>query len=252
MRAAFSKGGTVTAANASTINDGASALVLASAAAVKRYGLKPMAKILAFADAAQAPAWFTTAPTKAAPKALKKANPKAKTKAAIPLDIISSLYKVEKESIGKTYDEKLHKRQNISKPLMDQLYTWLTAEKSKTLPKSLIGKAIRYALDQWEKMQHFLLDPDVPLDNNKTERAIRPFVIGRSNWVFSNSCAGAEASASLYSLIESAKANGLDPFNYLCVIFKELCKASSLAEYERLLPYNISAHFDIKPLINPK
>lgn len=187
-----------------------------------------------------------------AEKALKKANPKAKTKAAVPLGLIGSLYKVEKENIGQTYNEKLEKRQNQSKPLMDELYSWLTTEKPKTLPKSLIGKAIRYALDQWEKMQHFLKDPDVPLDNNKTERAIRPFVIGRSNWVFSNSCAGAEASASLYSLIESAKANGLDPFNYLCVIFKELPKASCLADYERLLPYNIHAHFDIKPLINPK
>lgn len=187
-----------------------------------------------------------------AEKVLKKANPKAKTKAAIPLDIIGSLYKVEKESIGKTYDEKLEKRQKKSKPLMDQLYAWLTAEKPKTLPKSLIGKAIRYALDQWEKMQHFLQDPDVPLDNNRSERAIRPFVIGRSNWVFSNSCAGAEASASLYSLIESAKANGLDPFSYLCIVFKELCKAECLEDYERLLPYNIRAYFDIKPLINPK
>ncbi|MFK7823598.1 MAG: IS66 family transposase [Oligoflexales bacterium] len=187
-----------------------------------------------------------------AEKALKKANPKAKTKAEIPLDLISSLYKVEKENIGKTYDEKLKKRREESQTLMNQLYSWLTAEKPKTLPKSLIGKAIRYALDQWDKMQHFLLDPHVPLDNNRAERAIRPFVIGRSNWVFSNSCAGAEASATLYSLIESAKVNGLDPFNYLCIIFKELCKAEYLEDYERLLPYNIRAHFDVKPLINPK
>jgi acetyl-CoA C-acetyltransferase len=74
LRAAFSKDGTVTAANASTINDGASALVLASADAVKKYDLKPIAKILSFADTAQAPQWFTTAPTKAAPKALKLAK----------------------------------------------------------------------------------------------------------------------------------------------------------------------------------
>ncbi|MFK7824914.1 MAG: IS66 family transposase [Oligoflexales bacterium] len=187
-----------------------------------------------------------------AEKALKKANPKAKTKTSIPLDLIGALYKVERESIGKTYEERLKKRQAESVPLMKQLHSWLMAEKPKTLPKSLIGKAIRYALDQWDKMQHFLQDPDVPLDNNRSERAIRPFVIGRSNWIFSNSCAGAEASATLYSLIESAKANGLDPFNYLCVVFKELCKASSLHDYEGLLPYNIRTYFDIKPLINPK
>ena len=187
-----------------------------------------------------------------AERALKKANPKAKTKASIPLSLIKSLYKVENDSLGKSRSEKLQKRQNESIPLMNELHSWLIKEKSKTLPKSLIGKAIRYALDQWDKMQIFLHNPDVPLDNNRSERAIRPFVIGRSNWVFSNSCAGAEASANLYSLIESAKANGLDPFSYLCVIFKELAKAKSLEDYERLLPYNIRFHFDIKPLINPK
>lgn len=187
-----------------------------------------------------------------AEKALKKANPKAKTKAAVPLDLIGLLYKVERENLGKIHEERLKKRQEESLPVMEQLYSWLKTEMPKTLPKSLIGRAIHYALDQWEKMQHFLQDPDVPLDNNRSERAIRPFVIGRSNWIFSNSCAGAEASANLYSLIESAKANGLDPFNYLCVIFKELCKAKCLEDFERLLPYNIHAHFDIKPLINPK
>ena len=187
-----------------------------------------------------------------AEKALKKANPKAKTKTSKPLDLIGALYKVERDCIGKTQEEKLLKRRKESTPLMMALYNWLINEEPKTLPKSLIGKAIRYGLDQWSKMLWLLHDPNVPLDNNKTERAIRPFVIGRGNWLFSHSCSGADASATLYSLIESAKANGIDPFNYLCIIFKELSQAKCLEDYERLLPYNIRNHFEIKPLINFK
>ena len=187
-----------------------------------------------------------------AEKALKKANPKANTKTSIPLGLIGALYKVERDCIGKTLEDRLLKRRKDSPQLMMDLYSWLIREEPKTLPKSLIGKAIRYALDQWSKMLWFLSDPNVPLDNNKTERAIRPFVIGRGNWLFSNSCSGADASAILYSLIESAKVNGIDPFNYLCIIFKELSQAKCLEDYERLLPYNIRDHFEIKPLINFK
>lgn len=187
-----------------------------------------------------------------AEKALKKAAPKAATKATMPLNLIGELYKIEKELIGKNREEKLDGRRKRSTPLMMTLYSWLIKEEPKTLPKSLIGKAIRYALDQWNKMLWFLSNPDVPIDNNKTERAIRPFVIGRGNWMFSNSCAGAEASANLYSLIESAKANGLDPFSYLRIVFKELSKANCIEDYERLLPYNITSYFAVKPLINPK
>lgn len=188
----------------------------------------------------------------AAEKAAKKADPKATPKAKIPLDLIKALYKIEAELRGKPPDEILEGRRHRSKPLMDKLKVWLDEQGMRVLPKSLIGKAINYALGQWPKMQTFLNDPLVPIDNNRTERCIRPFVIGRNNWVFSQSPRGAQASAYLYSLIETAKANGIEPFSYLSLIFKELPKAGGIKDYEKLLPYNAKQHFDLKSYQPPK
>ena len=86
---------------------------------------------------------------------------------------------------------------------------------------------------------HYVENGDYPVDNNRAENAIRPFVIGRKNWLFSNSQAGADASANLYSLIESAKANGLEPYAYLKRIFTELPKAQVLADIDALLPWHV-------------
>ena len=103
-------------------------------------------------------------------------------------------------------------------------------------PKSKAGEAIRYTLDEWNKlikyMDHFLLTPD----NNLTENAIRPFVLGRKNWLFSNTPRGAHSSAVLYSLIESAKANALEPYKYLRYIFEKLPYANSKEDFRALLP----------------
>ncbi len=181
-----------------------------------------------------------------AEKAIKKAAPKTKPKTAVPLDLIRKLYRIEEFLKGQPPDVVLAQRQELSKPLMDQLKEWLDLEVTRNLPKSLIGKAIAYALDQWSKMQVFLENPLVPIDNNPTERCIRPFVIGRGNWMFSQSQAGAEASANLYSLIESAKANGIEPYDYLMLIFKELPKATEIAQFEKLLPHKIKDHFNLK------
>ena len=136
----------------------------------------------------------------------------------------------------------------MSVPLMLQLKSWLDDHSVKVLPKSLVGKAITYALGQWPKMQPFLENPYVEIDNNRSERGIRNFVIGRKNWQFSNSQKGATASAALYSMVETAKANNLEPFSYLTRIFKELPKASCADDYENLLPHNIRNHFEIKSL----
>lgn len=84
------------------------------------------------------------------------------------------------------------------------------------------------------------------IDNNFMEAHIRPFTIGRKNWLFSASQKGAHASATLYSLIETCKANRIDPLSYLTLIFKELPKAKGADDYEKLLPYRASAHFDLK------
>jgi transposase len=187
-----------------------------------------------------------------AEKAAKKADPQSSPKAKIPLDLIKALYKIEKTIKGEPPDKVFEVRQKESKTHMEKLKSFLDDQKTKVLPKSLIGKAINYALDQWTKMLVFLESPLVPIDNNGTERCIRPFVIGRNNWTFSQTPAGAHASANLYSLIESAKANGIEPFGYLSLIFKELPKVQDADGYTKLLPHVVKNHFDLKPYQLPR
>jgi len=107
-------------------------------------------------------------------------------------------------------------------------------------PTLAFGKAVSYALSQWEKIIHYLDHELLTPDTNTIENAIRPFVIGRKNWLFSNTPLGAHASASVYSIIETAKSNGHEPYHYLCYLFNELPKAKSLEEKLRLLPYKIA------------
>ena len=108
------------------------------------------------------------------------------------------------------------------------------------LPASLLGKAIHYLLGQWPKLIRYLDNGLYPIDNNVCENAIRPFVIGRRNWLFADTVGGATASANLYSLIETAKANGVEPFCFLRALFTELPKARSADDYAALLPWRDS------------
>ncbi|MFT2112057.1 IS66 family transposase, partial [Marinomonas sp. 2405UD68-3] len=94
-------------------------------------------------------------------------------------------------------------------------------------------------LNQWDKLVQYLKSPELQLDNNRAERAIKPFVIGRKNWLFSNTGNGAKSSAVLYSIIETAKANGLIPYEYLVTLFEELPKRNTEDSLEDLLPWNI-------------
>ncbi len=105
-----------------------------------------------------------------------------------------------------------------------------------TPPKGLLGKAVGYTLKQWDRLVGFLDDGRLSPDNNNAENAIRPFVVWRKNWSFSGTPAGAEARHLLYSLIETDKANKLEPYAYLRHIFELLPLASSLEDYETLLP----------------
>ncbi|MDQ3231148.1 MAG: transposase, partial [Pseudobdellovibrionaceae bacterium] len=107
---------------------------------------------------------------------------------------------------------------------------------AKVPPKSLIGKALNYFQGQWPKLTYFLEDPIVGLDINVVENAIRPFALGRKNWMFSDTVRGAEASANLYSLIITARVNNIDPYEYLKRVFTEIPKALTANDIERLLP----------------
>ena len=166
-----------------------------------------------------------------------------KTGAAdMALSYIGKLYKLEKEAKAKSLSptEVYRLRQTEAKPILDDMHRWLTRKSVQTPPKGLLGKAVSYALKQWDRLVGYLEDGRLAPDNNSAENAIRPFVVGRKNWLFSGTPEGAEASALLYSLIETAKANRLEPYAYLRHIFEKLPAASSLKDFETLLPWNMT------------
>ncbi len=154
------------------------------------------------------------------------------------LDIIKEIYAVERKAdhLEMDPDQRKALRQEEAKPLLDKLKAHLDTYKDSAPPKSLLGKAIAYALNQWDLLLVYLEDGILRPDNNAAENALRPFVVGRKNWLFAASTRGAEASAILYSIIETAKANGLEPYAYLRFLFTELPKAKLEADIRALLP----------------
>ena len=108
-------------------------------------------------------------------------------------------------------------------------------------PQSAVGKALHYLDGQWDKLAHYVEDGRIDIDNNAAERAIRPFVIGRNNWLFSDTAKGAESSARLYSLISTAKANGHEPYRYLRHVLAALPAATTVDDFEALLPFHIDS-----------
>lgn len=161
------------------------------------------------------------------------------SKALQGLAFIQKLYKTERQMQNKPPDDRHRIRQERSRPVMEKLRAWLTDTLPRVPPQSLTGKALAYLDDQWPKLIRVLDDGRLPLDTNRVENAIRPFVVGRKGWLFADTVRGAEASANLYSVIETAKANGLEPFAYLRHVFTELPKATHLQELEALLPRDL-------------
>jgi transposase len=133
----------------------------------------------------------------------------------------------------------LRKRREAAEPLLAEFRGWLEARSREVLPSALLGKAVAYTVKQWDKLAAYLESPYLTPDNNACENAIRPFVLGRKNWLFSKSPTGAESSCGIYSLIETAKQNGREPSKYLRVLFEKAPYASSSADWEKLLPWNI-------------
>jgi transposase len=168
----------------------------------------------------------------------KKAQPKGKTgKADMAVNFIAKLYAVEKQSLNSDAATRHRTRQECSVAILDQLHDWLVKTQRQVPPKSVMGKAVHYTLDYWGELVRYVDDGHWPIDNNLAENAIRPFVIGRKNWLFSHSQRGATASANLYSLIETAKANGREPYQYLSWLFEKLPTAD-LSDSEALMPWN--------------
>jgi transposase len=154
---------------------------------------------------------------------------------------IDRLFRIERELRDQDLAPEVfveRRREEIT-PILEKLRSWLESRQPQVPPSTLLGKAIRYAVDEWPKLLQYLNSPYLRPDNNACERAIRPFVIGRNNWKISGSPAGATASAAWYSLIESSKLNGVEPYLYLRCILSRLPESTDLDDFRALLPWNI-------------
>ena len=130
------------------------------------------------------------------------------------------LFRLEEALVELTPEERYTKRLELEKPVLDALFAWANETVPKTAPKSALGKALHYLLEQWPYLVCYLEDGRLELSNNRAERSIKPFVMGRKNWLFANTPAGAQSSAVIYSLIETAKENHLDPYRYLLWVLR--------------------------------
>jgi len=168
-----------------------------------------------------------------------KASKKKNSQAAYAIKLIAKLYAIEKANKDSNSDARYQARLEDAKPIIEKFKLWLDETRPKVPPKTTLGKALHYLNHQWPRLIAYLEDGRYPIDNNPVENAIRPFAIGRKNWLFSASVKGAKASANLYSLIETAKANGLEPYAYLKKVFVELPNTESFDDVDRLLPINV-------------
>jgi len=125
-------------------------------------------------------------------------------------------------------------------PVLEEFKVWLTAKSISVIPKSKTGEAIGYCIKQWGKLNNFLLDGRLEIDNNRSERSIKNVVIGRKNWMFANTPKGATASATIYSIVETARENGLIPFEYLTYLFEQLpnIDVKDASAVDKLLPHS--------------
>ena len=170
-----------------------------------------------------------------------KVQPKGKTgRADIALNLINKLYGIERD-LKDASDEQRHQgRQQDSLPILAQLHGWLEKTQPQVTAQNALGKAVDYLASNWNKLKRYVEAGHLPIDNNPAERAIRPFVIGRKAWLFSDTPKGAVASAQIYSLVETAKANSQEPYAWLRHVLERLPHAQSVADYEALLPWNCS------------
>ena len=188
---------------------------------------------------------FTEALKGAGPSRKKGAKRKTRhSQAEAGLRWIQKLYAIERRVQDATPEERRRVRQAESLPVVAALRQWLDRALETVVPQSLTGKAVAYLDAQWPKLVRVFDYGFVPLDTNRVENAIRPFAVGRKNWLFAETVAGAEASANLYSVVETAKANRLEPWAYLQHLFAELPKAQSFDDVDALLPDRVQLRND--------
>jgi transposase len=157
------------------------------------------------------------------------------------MKFIRKLYTIEDtlRSEGLDENEFISKRKEQAKPVLKKFKIWLDKRSLQVPPSLKLGEAIKYTLNEWPRLIRYLESSYLTPDNNVSERAIRPFVLGRKNWLFSGSPLGAESSCAMYSLIETAKHNSLNPNDYLLKVFEDAPLIKSAEEWEALLPWNL-------------
>lgn len=141
---------------------------------------------------------------------------------SIAIGYCNKLFEIETQLESLTPEERKIQRLEQEKPVLDAFWSWVEANAGLCLPKSKLGAAMNYAINHKEGLMAYLEDGNCSISNNLAENCIRPFTVGRRNWLFSGSPKGADASAAVYSIVETAKANGLNPYEYLRFIFKNL------------------------------
>jgi transposase len=155
------------------------------------------------------------------------------------LGFFKTLYTIERRIRERPPDERQRIREAQSRPVLEKFKAWLDELAPRVRPESKLAEAVAYTRKHWDGLIRFCDDGRLAIDNNAVENDVRPFCVGRRNWLFSDSVAGARSSANLYSLIATAKASGLEPYAYLRHVFTELPKADSLEAIEALLPYRL-------------
>ena len=171
---------------------------------------------------------------------------KSKGLAHRAVKLMNDLYKIEKKISGLDPGERKARREALAKPILEKLHKLLLEHKDKAPPKGSLAKAINYSLNQWDKLTAYLQDGRIRVDNNDAERSIRPFAIGRKNWMFFDKKKGAIAGCVIFSLIETCKANNINTFDYLRFILDNIHKAENNNQLRAMLPYNIDTEL-LKP-----
>lgn len=175
--------------------------------------------------------------SKAAPA--KKADKGMFSKADVAIGKIRTLYRIEDKIKDLEPEQKKAERQRLSLPVLNDLKAWLETNRHRVPKDSLTRTAITYMLNQWDLLVVYCEDGRLHISNSLAENAIRPFAVGRRNWLFSDTPRGARASATCFSLVETAKANGLEPYDYLSRLLQDIGSADTLEKLEALLPWNM-------------
>lgn len=161
------------------------------------------------------------------------------------INYIAKLAKIEEDIKDFNHDDRFIIRNEKARPILNELHDYLVSKQPQILPKSPLGQAVNYTLNQWSKLLTHLKDGRLENNNNRSERAIKPFVIGRKGWLFANSVDGAHAAAIIYSFVETCKWHGVEAYNWFRYVLAKLplCSEDNL---ESLLPFNIKPELLVK------